>query len=294
MSLYQTTFGVRPVLLDPSDGYLSPPLPPPPPHHHHHLPSPPPPHTVVVLGAMGVLMGVRTATPLEFADDASRPRAELFEALKTIDPEAAAAAAAPEGSGVTPLRYLRCLDELSSTSSLGFRIDACRTLVGATQVGHRADGGRLEELPLSGGKTLATLREEADIEEAFCTFFQRDGQLAEAALTKLQAVIAALKRSPFFAQHVFLRSQLLIVYDDEARTSSLDLKLLNFAFSYELKGAKDGAAVPKELTHTEPWDGTVHSHEDGYMTGMLNLERVLQAVCAKLPAASFKLSPVGS
>ena len=52
---------------------------------------------------------------------------------------------------------------------------------------------------------------------------------------------------------------------------------MNFPFSYALP---EGAT----LTHTEPWDGTADCHEDGYLTGMRSLERVLAAVAERLKA----------
>ena len=233
--------------------------------------------------AMGILMGGRTPTTLEFAAAAATPRPELLTKLAEVDPTAPTAEETAAG-GVTPLRYLQALDGLSSTASLGFRIDACRSLVGgetAESFYHKGSvknvGGTLQDLPLPEGKTLQTLKAEEDVITAFCTFMQRDAALAEAAMQKLQGIIAALERSPFFASHVFLRTWLLMVYDDEARVPSLELKLMNFPFSYALP---EGAT----LTHTEPWDGTADCHEDGYLTGMRSLERVLAAVAERLKA----------
>ena len=57
----------------------------------------------------------------------------------------------------------------------------------------------------------------ATLAAALTTFLQHDGSLARAVLLKLQAVSAALERSSFFHRNVFLRSALLLTYDDDAR-----------------------------------------------------------------------------
>ena len=145
---------------------------------------------------------------------------------------------------MTFARYLHFLEESTSTATLGFRIDAAKTMV----------GGALAALPLSAGRSLATLKEEADVCAALATF-QRDLSLAKAALQKVQTLLSALSRSHFFPKHAFVRSTLLLVYDDTARTSKLELKMMNFGQSYALP---DG----QTLQHCVAWDGTEGGHED--------------------------------
>ena len=78
--------------------------------------------------------------------------------------------------GVTQLRYLRYLDERSSTASLGFRVDAGKTVV----------DGKLDTLPMPPGVTLDGLREEADVATAISIFLQQDADLAAACRLKVQ------------------------------------------------------------------------------------------------------------
>ena len=61
-----------------------------------------------------------------------------------------------------------------------------------------------------------------------------------------------------------------------ARVTNFELKLMNFAYSYEIP---EGAA---DLNHTDAWDGTADSHADGYLTGLRNVERIMKIVCEKL------------
>ena len=218
--------------------------------------------------ALGLIMGTRTVTADDFSDEASAPTAELLSAITDVDP----AAPTPEetaAGAATALRYLSVLDAASSTSTLGLRIDGAKTVV----------DGELRALPLPAGVgSLATLQREEDLVSAFYSFVQSDASLATAVLRKVQVVLAALERSSFFKRHVLLRSRLLIVYDDANRDALLELKLMNFIFSYELP---EGAA---DLTHEAAYDGTAESHEDGYLVGVRSLERILKQVCERCAA----------
>ena len=222
--------------------------------------------------ALALLMGSRTVTAAEMeldSEETSR-RGDLLTAMCDIDP----AAPTPEehtAGGVTAVRFLNFLDATSSTTTLGFRIDAGKTVT----------DGALTALPLPAGHTsFNTLREEADIAASFVAFLQSDAELAATFAQKVQALHAALARSSFFAKHVLLRSTLLFVYDDAARTEHMELKMMNFGSSYAIS---DGAAA---LTHKSVWDGRPASHEDGYLLGVENLERILKTVCDTCAAAS--------
>jgi hypothetical protein len=109
-------------------------------------------------------------------------------------------------------------------------------------------------------------------------FLQEDTRVAHAVLRKVQTARTAMERSSFLPSHVFLRSTLLLVYDDAARTARLELKMMNFPSCYELPA---GASV----NHTSAWDGTAECHEDGYLLGMRSLERLVLRVCDELGEA---------
>ena len=216
--------------------------------------------------AMAFVMGTRTATPDDFEPYASAPRAELLEACRSLDPKSVTPQDEAAG-GVSQLRHLDILDSLSSTASLGFRIDAAKTVV----------DGALDTLPLpEGHKSLATLKEEGDVAAALSTFVQGDESIAKAAAIKLDVICAALGRSQvFWPRHCLLRSTLLLVYDDAEREHT-ELKMVNFAFSYKLP--EDAPPI----SHVAPWDGTPDSHEDGYQTGVTSLARIFRRVADEL------------
>jgi len=163
--------------------------------------------------------------------------------------------------GVTQLRYLRYLDERSSTASLGFRVDAGKTVV----------DGKLDTLPMPPGVTLDGLREEADVATAISIFLQQDADLAAACRLKVETFLAALERSIFFPKHTFLRTTMLFVYDD-ANRSKVQVKIMNFGASFALPEGERG------LAHDAPWDGTATCHEDGYLIGVRSLVRVFTSL----------------
>ena len=207
--------------------------------------------------AMLIVMGCRTVVPADFEEEGSAPSADLLEKMRALDASAPTAEEEAAG-GVSRRRYLQFLDSSSSTASLGFRIDAAKTVV----------DGELATLPLPEGVSLETLRDEASVQAAIGTFLQDDYALCKAVLGKLQALTTALERSAFFSKHVLLRSTLLMVYDDAARTK-LELKMVSFGDSF---AAADGEAVSHD---TLGWSGAAGSHEDGYLAGARSLSRAL-------------------
>ena len=106
-------------------------------------------------------------------------------------------------------------------------------------------------------------------------YVQHDAKLAKALVHKMRTLVAALERSEFFTKHVFLRSRLLFVYDDAAREELMECKMMNFIWSY---AAPEGVS----LSHDSPWDGTAACHEDGFLTGVHSLVRLLTSVCEQL------------
>jgi len=208
--------------------------------------------------AMALVMGTRTITPDEFTAQASEPRQDLLGAMEAIDKEAPT----PEDrdAGISQRRYLSFLDERSSTATLGFRIDAFKTMV----------DGALCTLPLPEGLTLARLREERDVVRAVSVFVQHDKDIAAAFLLKLESLMAALERSAFFFKHSLVRTTMLLVYDDAAK-AKMELKMMNFGSSHALPNGE-------RLDHTAPWDGTAGCHEDGYLIGVQSLVRVMETI----------------
>jgi len=221
--------------------------------------------------AMLFVMGTHTCVPSDFGGEADAPRADLLAACKELDPSCATPEEEAVG-GMTQARHLITLDALSSTATLGFRIDTAKTVV----------DGTMGTLPLPQGMQLATLKEMDDVAEAIGIFVQKDPAITKSAAIKLDAIKAALERSMakengFMPRHALLRSSLLLVYDDAER-EHVELKMINFGFSYRIP-----TSAP-DLTHTAAWDGSPHHHEDGYFIGVDSLTKLFRTLTEKLNA----------
>ena len=218
--------------------------------------------------AMRFVMGSRTvvAADLGAAPSAQATHPALCERMHEIDTAAASAFLTAEEAAarkVTRARYLAFLDALSSTSTLGFRIDAAKTVV----------DGEIDDMPPPGThNSLATVRTAADVGAALSAFLQEDPDLAHGLLKKLHAITAALERSTLFAKTVFLRAALLLTYDDEHKADRLELKMINFSFCYQLP-----EGIPPSHDVVE-WDGKESSHADGFLFGVRSLTTIVKMV----------------
>ena len=227
--------------------------------------------------AMSFLMGVRTVTHADLDPTHGTPHVALCDSMRSMAPEYAAQMLSPgeARSGAVPVhRYLEFLDSISTSRSLGFRIDAAKTMV----------DGTLDPLRSAVATTLSTASDKTQSAQAISAFLQRDERLAASTLLKLRTLKKALSRSSFFGRHAFVRSTMLLVFDDAHRDKGVELKIMNFGSSYALP---EGVSV----THTEPWAGTAACHEDGYLTGVHSLLRIVQTVCETL-ATPLETAPM--
>ena len=268
--------------------------------------------------AMAVAMGTRTALAHDFSPEHLEDlKPNLLDKMNEYDPSAATEAEKAAG-GVNLLRYLSFLDDHSSTKQHGFRIDAARTIVeGEIDDLPLPSGLALETLKEETMvcKALATfLQNDAEVRHPAeqpatkqpaalhsalpAAFALRPArrptsalglpltssaplpapQVAKGFVVKLETLITALSRSAFFKTHALVRSSLLLFYDDVARLEKLELKMINFGFSYALPEGQS-------TDHLQPWDGTAENHEDGYLTGVKSLLSVMKKTCELIEAA---------
>jgi Inositol polyphosphate kinase len=177
--------------------------------------------------AMSFLMGVRTVTHADLDPTHGTPHVALCDSMRSMAPEYAARMLSPDEarSGAVPLhRYLEFLDSISTSRSLGFRIDAAKTVVDGTL------DGTLDPLRSAAASTLNTasdetqsaqaisdetqsaqaISDETQSAQAISDFLQRDARLAGSTLLKLRTLKKALSRSSFFGRHAFVRSAMLL------------------------------------------------------------------------------------
>uniref|UniRef100_A0A671PAH9 Kinase n=1 Tax=Sinocyclocheilus anshuiensis TaxID=1608454 RepID=A0A671PAH9_9TELE len=195
---------------------------------------------------MDCKMGVRTYQEEEISKARSNAtvRADMYQKMVKVDP-AAPTAEEHAQRRVTKLRYLQWRDDSSSTSSLGFRIEAYMTIIhkicllnniiGIYQNKNNCSSSQLQYPPLS-----------------LCVS-------QEAYESRLQALNKALKESNFFNRHEIIGSSLLFVHDCSGKAN---IWMIDF-----------GKTIPipedVQLRHDVPW--VEGNREDGYLIGLTSL-----------------------
>lgn len=203
----------------------------------------------------------------------TRPPARPSPTQDAINPREATVEERRNG-GVTKARYLQYRDGLTSTTTLGFRVDAAQV---------SKNRGK-EVYPVE--VNFRELRDRNKLHYTFKTFFQESEIAARAVLIKLERLRTALGRSGFFHRHALVRSSILITYDDEAlqeliakgssaqemisltSPAAIEVKMIDFAHSHPV--------FNRTLTHRQPW--APGSHEDGYLTGLDSLIDLVKEV----------------
>jgi len=198
---------------------------------------------------MDCKMGVRTYLEEELMKAKEKPklRKDMYEKMCQIDPQAPT----PEEHrvhGVTKPRYMVWRETISTTATLGFRIEGIR----------KTDG--------TSSKDFKTVRSEDKVKEAFTSFF--DGYLSNVQkyLDRLKTLKTALVKSNFFATHEVIGSSLLFVHDK----SGASVWMIDFAKTIRL---------PEPLcpiTHDKTW--IPGNHEDGYLIGLSNLITIFEEI----------------
>ncbi|CAL4165053.1 unnamed protein product, partial [Meganyctiphanes norvegica] len=190
---------------------------------------------------MDIKMGVRTYLEEELAKAREKPklRKDMYEKMVQIDPGAPTEAES-RAKAVTKPRYMVWRETISSTATLGFRIEGIR----------RGDG--------TSSKDFKTTRTREHVLSVLTSFLQGYPFAASRYVQRLKAIKVTLEASPFFNTHELIGSSLLFVHNESAAS----VWMIDFAKT---------SPLPKKvsITHREPWsEGT---HEDGYLLGMDNI-----------------------
>ncbi|XP_046387350.1 inositol-trisphosphate 3-kinase homolog [Ischnura elegans] len=201
---------------------------------------------------MDVKIGTRTFLEKEAsADISSPPRHDLYLKMVKVDP-CAPTEEEHQRQMVTKLRYMQFREEQSSSSSLGFRIEAIR----------------LRGLDVIGD--LKKLKSREDVGKTLRVFFSPGGELIRnQLLNRLREIRSKFEESPFFKTHEVVGSSVLLLYDENSGnvsgSCSLDGQcnvgawLIDFAKTRPLpKGVS--------INHRSPWH--FGNHEEGFLFGM--------------------------
>ncbi|XP_037293261.1 inositol-trisphosphate 3-kinase A isoform X2 [Manduca sexta] len=197
---------------------------------------------------MDCKIGVRTYLEEELAKakEKTKLRKDMYEKMIQIDPKAPTEEE-HRSKGVTKPRYMIWRETISSTATLGFRIDGVK----------KADG--------TSSKDFKITKTREQVVEAFKDFTSNFPNAAPRYLERLRNIRATLNESHFFRTHELIGSSLLFVHD-KRRAS---IWMIDFAKT---------VPVPDNVNidHNSAWK--VGNHEDGYLIGLDNLISIFETL----------------
>ncbi|XP_067011735.2 inositol-trisphosphate 3-kinase B isoform X5 [Anabrus simplex] len=210
---------------------------------------------------MDCKIGVRTYLEEELAKAKEKPklRKDMYEKMIQIDPEAPTEEE-HRLKGVTKPRYMVWRETISSTATLGFRIEGIR----------KSDG--------KSSKDFKTTKTREQIVQAFRDFTEGFPHAVPKYIQRLKAIKATLEVSHFFSTHEVIGSSLLFVHDKY----NASVWLIDFAKTLVLPNGM-------MIDHASKW--IVGNHEDGYLIGISNLIAIFTEMQAKDNSAALLPSP---
>ncbi|KDR18794.1 hypothetical protein L798_06475, partial [Zootermopsis nevadensis] len=190
---------------------------------------------------MDCKIGVRTYLEEELAKAKEKPklRKDMYEKMIQIDPNAPTEEE-HRLKGVTKPRYMVWRETISSTATLGFRIEGIK----------KSDG--------KSSKDFKTTKTREQIMQAFQDFTNGFPHAVPKYIQRLKAIKATLEVSDFFTSHEVIGSSLLFVHDK----TNANVWLIDFAKTLVLPNGMS-------ISHSLKW--VVGNHEDGYLIGLNNL-----------------------
>ncbi|XP_037935635.1 uncharacterized protein LOC119669705 [Teleopsis dalmanni] len=203
---------------------------------------------------MDCKVGVRTYLEEELSKAKEKPklRKDMYEKMIQIDPDAPNEEE-HKAKGVTKPRYMVWRETISSTATLGFRIEGIK----------KSDG--------TSSKDFKTTKSKEQIKQAFREFISGFPNSLARYIERLQSIRTTLERSEFFSTHEVIGSSLLFVHDSK----NASIWLIDFAKT---------VALPENhlISHSSAWK--VGNHEDGYLIGINNLLDLFAELQAELKA----------
>ncbi|XP_053594479.1 inositol-trisphosphate 3-kinase A isoform X2 [Microplitis demolitor] len=198
---------------------------------------------------MDCKVGVRTYLESELAKAKEHPklRKDMYEKMIQIDPTAPSLEE-KRLQGVTKPRYMVWRETISSTATLGFRVEGVKLTHG------------------SSSKDFKTTKTREQVTEALKYFVENHPHAVPKYLQRLKAIRATLKTSPFFATHEIVGSSLLFVHDSK----NAGVWMIDFAKTLPLP-----STMPS-IRHDAEWE--VGNHEDGYLIGVNNLIDIFEDI----------------
>ncbi|KPP77297.1 hypothetical protein Z043_103291 [Scleropages formosus] len=214
---------------------------------------------------MDCKMGVRTFLEEELMKARHNPslRSDMYQKMVKVDPSAPSEKEHAQ-KAVTKQRYMQWRDNVSSTSTLGFRIEGITTENGKVLRDFKMTqtSAQVAEALLSFTNkqpSILVSSHPAGINTNKISLLPTFISSLEAYLSRLSALHEALKESEFFRTHEIIGSSLLFIHD---RTSRANIWMIDFGKTLPVPSGL-------HLGHDIPW--TEGNREDGYLIGLTTL-----------------------
>lgn len=195
---------------------------------------------------MDCKMGIRTYLEEELTKARKKPslRKDMYQKMVEVDPEAPTEEEKAQRA-VTKPRYMQWRETISSTATLGFRIEGIK----------KEDG--------SVNRDFKKTKTREQVTEAFREFTKGNQNILIAYRDRLKAIRETLEVSPFFKCHEVIGSSLLFIHDkkEQAKVWMIDF------------GKTTPLPEGQTLRHDVPWQEG--NREDGYLSGLNNLIDIL-------------------
>ncbi|XP_076404200.1 inositol-trisphosphate 3-kinase B isoform X2 [Peromyscus maniculatus bairdii] len=195
---------------------------------------------------MDCKMGIRTYLEEELTKARKKPslRKDMYQKMVEVDPEAPTEEEKAQRA-VTKPRYMQWRETISSTATLGFRIEGIK----------KEDG--------SVNRDFKKTKTREQVTEAFREFTKGNQNILIAYRDRLKAIRETLEVSPFFKCHEVIGSSLLFIHDkkEQAKVWMIDF------------GKTTPLPEGQTLQHDIPWQEG--NREDGYLSGLNNLIDIL-------------------
>ncbi|XP_037910307.1 inositol-trisphosphate 3-kinase homolog isoform X2 [Hermetia illucens] len=193
---------------------------------------------------MDIKMGCRTFSESEVMNTTLRP--DLYKKMVAVD-STAPTEEEHRQQAITKLRYMLFREQMSSSQSKGFRIEALR-------LGNND--------PVTD---LKTVRTASQIQGTISHFLNNRRTTTKDIIKRLKTMRSLMEKSEFFRTHEIVGSSIFIVYDEE----KIGAWLIDFAKARRLP---EGVSI----THRKPW--IPGNCEEGLLHGMDELIQVFENV----------------
>ncbi|ELW49547.1 Inositol-trisphosphate 3-kinase B [Tupaia chinensis] len=255
---------------------------------------------------MDCKMGIRTYLEEELTKARKKPslRKDMYQKMIEVDPEAPTEEEKAQRA-VTKPRYMQWRETISSTATLGFRIEGIKDclspyseisekglrMLSLTTGSARAPDCeiclmRAPQPPMRSQAAIASEQKKEDgsvnrdfkktktreqVTEAFREFTKGNHNILVAYRDRLKAIRATLEVSPFFKCHEVIGSSLLFIHDkkEQAKVWMIDF------------GKTTPLPEGQTLQHDIPWQEG--NREDGYLSGLNNLIDILTEMSQDAP-----------